>query len=396
MSSRCASQTISRTVLLRSALGILLASQMLVSQVAAAQSTPVPEVEAAKPNATLSGFDQVRNVRELGDGRLLLVDGARLVVADLATKKSEERSLLLDGPEVRALVGLWRWVDDSLVTLDPVAGRMLVLDKTGAMARVVPIRGSVRSNVRAVVSPELAFGTLIQQRPPMAPNSATPPPRMPVPVVRLRLASASFDTAVQIMPAPAPRAPLMNPGGAYTVYASPVGILPVDAWAPLSDGTIMVLRAASYRVDLVGTDGTRASVGPVPYNAVPVTDDDRKRIMDDMRRSTELALRNNPRRTSISTINIEEPKTWPATHPPFRSDATPVVDPIDRVWLSVRCEKSARDTCFDVIDRDGQRLSRVRFPGRTAIVGFGAVSIYTVDLQKPDKPVIQRHALPSL
>lgn len=385
----------------------------------AGQPTPVTETPLAKPNASIEGLEAIRGLRELGTGQLLVVNGAQLEVVDLATRKRTERELKTTGPVPRVLQGLWRWVDDSLVTIDPLSGRFFIVDGSGNVAREQRVRlpsGPMRgqggpggpggpqggpqgggiTGIRALVSPELALGTGQPPRSPLTGAAAATqaPPRVPIPIVRIRLASASFDTAAQLMPAQAPKPPVMGSGGNYKVYANTAALQPVDTWAPLSDGTVMILRAATYRVDLIGVDGTRVSLGPVPFTSVPVTDDDRKRVMDDNKRNVEEALRNNPRRTSISTIAVEEPSTWPNTHPPFRGDLAPVVDPIDRVWVVTRCEKEAKARCYDVIDRDGQRQGRVRLPDRTIVVGFGAVSLYTLDVQKPDKPVLQRHPLP--
>jgi len=397
---------------------ILLSALAVTGSSAFAQSTgqptPVAETPLAKPNASIEGIDALRGLRELGNGKLLVVNGAQLEVLDLATRKREEREVTQSDPKPRVLQGLWRWVDDSLVTIDPLSGRFFIVDGSGNVAREQRVRlpsGPMRgpgpggpggaqgggiTGIRALVSPELALGTGQPPRSPLSGAAAATqaPPRFPIPIVRIRLASASFDTAAQLMPAQAPKPPVMGSGGNYKVYANTAALQPVDTWAPLSDGTVMILRAATYRVDLIGVDGTRVSLGPVPFTPVPVTDDDRKRVMDDNKRSVEEALRNNPRRTSISTIAVEEPSSWPTTHPPFRGDLAPVVDPIDRVWVVTRCEKDVKARCYDVIDRDGQRQGRVRVPDRTMVVGFGAVSLYTLDVQKPDKPVLQRHPLP--
>jgi len=383
------------------------------------QPTPVSETPVARPNASIEGLEALRGLRELGNGKLLVVNGAQLELVDLGTRKRDERELTREGPKPRVLQGLWRWVDDSLATLDPLSGRLFIIDGTGTVAREQRVRlpaGPMRgpggggpgggpgggsqgggiTGIRALISPELALGTGQPPRSPLTGAAAATqaPPRVPMPIVRIRLATANFDTAAQLMPAQAPKPPVMGSGGNYKVYANTAALQPVDTWAPLSDGTVMILRAATYRVDLIGVDGTRVSLGPVSFTPLPITDDDRKRVMDDNKRSVEEALRNNPRRTSISTIAVEEPSSWPTTHPPFRGDLAPVVDPIDRMWVVTRCEKDARARCYDVIDRDGQRQGRVRLPDRTLVVGFGAVSLYTLDVQKPDKPVLQRHPLP--
>jgi hypothetical protein len=198
---------------------------------------------------------------------------------------------------------------------------------------------------------------------------------------------------VQLMPAQAPRPPATNTMGTFTVYVGTAPLQSVDVWAAYRDGTVAVVRAATYRVEFFAPDGTRSSAEPVPFTPIPVSNADRKRVMDDYKRVGDAALAALPTRTSILAVTYEEPRAWPETHPPFRSDVAPLVDPQDRLWLATRCAKDESALCYDVIDRRGALVERYRLPTKTRVVGFGRDVVYTAFASKSDKDVLQRHPL---
>ena len=157
--------------------------------------------------------------------------------------------------------------------------------------------------------------------------------------------------------------------------------------------TIAVVRAASYRVEWFPLVGDHLFTDAVPYTPIPITKEDKKRVVEAYKKVGERQLANLPARTSILAVTYEEPSTWPATHPPFRGDVEALVDPQDRIWLATRCVKDEEATCYDVIGRDGARAERFKLPPKTRVVGFGPGVVYTVFEQKSDKDVLQRHPL---
>jgi hypothetical protein len=385
----------------------------------------IPEKELPKPAATLtSDIESVRGVHELKDGRVLIVEGRaqKLLLGDFATGKVTMR--METGPEdnqFRTLMGLWAWPGDSVASIDPVKARMMIFGPDGTMARTVKMgepmtqqfgapagrggdaaaapaggapgpRGPRMPQLRYLVGTQTAFGTGFPQR--GAPTPPTvPPPRAPFPIVRYNLQSLTYDTVTQLMPAQAPRQPLLNPTLAtYTAYIGTQPLQAVDTWTVLSDGTVAVVRGASYKIDLFAPDGTRSQVGPVPYTPIPVSKDDKKRLIDEYKGNVGQMLRTNPRAANGATVGFEEPTSWPDNNPPFRADIAPHVDRQDRIWLATRCAKDDQARCYDVIDRTGARVARYRLPPKTSIVAFGAGSVYTVS-QAKDKDALQRHVL---
>lgn len=199
------------------------------------------------------------------------------------------------------------------------------------------------------------------------------------------------DTIVQLMPAQAPRAPLQSSTvGTFTAFVATTPLQSVDVWAAYPDGMVAVVRAATYRIEWFGADGARTSTEPVTFVPIPVSAGDRKRVVDEFKRAADAALQSNPNRTAILAVNYDEPSSWPTTHPPFRSDLAPQVDPHDRLWLATRCLKDEQATCYDVIDRQGMRVARYKIAPRTVIVAFGKDVVYTFNESKGQ---LQRHPL---
>ena len=397
------------------------------------------ETDFPKPTAVLKeSFRAVRAVHALPDGRVLVMDGGaqKLLVADFASGKVDMRlNAGAEDGEFRTLGPLWGWPGDSVATLDAGKGRLMILGPDGALARAVPFggsrsapagapsgapsgppsgppmgmpsgmpgggmgaggRGSRIPTLRALIGTELAIGTGVPPRPtaPLSPASA--PPRQPYPIVRLSLRTLRYDTVAQLMPAQAPRAPATNTVGTFTVHVSSAPLQSVDVWAAYGDGTVAVVRAATYRIEWFALDGTTTSTDPVPFTPVAVTEGDRKRVVEAYRQVGDEMLKSLPTRTSILAVAYEDPPSWPTTHPPFRSDITPLVDRQERLWLATRCWRDEQALCYDVIDRHGQRVARYRLPPKSRLVAFGPDVAYTIDEQKSDKDVLQRHPLSRL
>jgi hypothetical protein len=210
-----------------------------------------------------------------------------------------------------------------------------------------------------------------------------------------------IDTVAQLMGPQSPRAPQTNNQvGTFTVFVATTPLQALDTWAAMSDGTVAVVRAASYRIEWYAPNGERTVTDSVPYTPLPVTGNDKKRVLDDYKRVLDdykrvgqALLAASPARTSILAVTYSEPQSWPATHPPFRGDIVPLVDADDRIWLATRCAADDGSLCYDVIDRTGERVERYRVPPKTRVAGFGKNAVYTAHEQKSDKELLQRHPL---
>ncbi|MCC6244188.1 MAG: hypothetical protein IT353_15200 [Gemmatimonadaceae bacterium] len=359
---------------------------------------PIPDVALPKPTATLKdGFKTAQSIHEFADGRLLLVDAEakKVVLADLAAGTVSER--MSEGPEdgeFRRFGALWRWSGDSAAAIDLGKGRFTIFSPDGMPARFG--RAPRLPIVRELIGTESAVGAAMPPRvAPTGPAGVAPPPRVPFPVVRVSLRTLRLDTVAQLMPGQAPRAPMTNNAvGTWTAYIGTTPLQPIDAWTALSDGTVAVVRAATYRVEWFPLVGEHEFSEPVPYMPIAVTAADREIVADSFKTAARVALRTSPLRTAILAATFKDPPTWPTTHPPFRGDVPPLVDRLDRIWLTTRCTNDERARCYDVLSRKGERVARYRLPANMRVIGFGAGTVYTAVAQKDDKDIVQRHSLP--
>lgn len=399
----------------------------------AAHAQAIPELVLAPPAATLKdGLKSVSALRELADGRVLIVDslGERLVVADLASGKVETRMKTgSEDDEFRLLGNLWAWPGDSVAAPDHGKARINIFAPDGTPVRVLRMggpgpgpsagpppnaamamggrggapgrgagmggmRGGRGLAVRYLFGTDRLVGTGAAARVEAAPNAASAPPRAPFPIVRLSLRTMRMDTVARLMGPQAPRPPMTNTqAGTWTVFVATTPLQSLDTWAAMSDGTVAVVRAASYRIEWYAPNGERSVTDSVPYTPIPVTSNDKKRVVDDYKRIGSALLAANPQRTAILAVTYAEPQQWPAVHPPFRGDIEPVVDPEDRIWLATRCAADDGSMCYDVVDRIGERVARYRVPPKTRVAGFGKGVVYTAVEQKSDKEVLHRHPL---
>lgn len=420
------------TTFFAGALGLALSVPVLLP----AQS--LTEVELGAPSAVVKdGIKSVHALRELADGRVLLVDSIaqKLLVADFATGKLETKMNGGSGAnEFRTLSNLWKWTGDSVAVADLGKGQLHILSPDGALVRSArlaaggggqgrpmpgagapsgappgappagrgaPAAGAPAAGARAFRGPvftSLIGGTwLFGSGPPARPavqTTALQPPRTLFPILRLSLQSMKIDTVAQLMSSQQPRTPQVNTSvGTFSVYVGTAPVQLLDSWTTLSDGTVAVIRAAPYRVDMYDMVGTRTQLDTIPAPAIPITNADKKRLVDEYKQVAAAALKSDPRRTSILAVAYEEPQNWPANHPPFRGDIAPVVDRQDRIWLATRCTNDEQAMCYDVIDRLGARVKRYKLPPKTTVMAFGEQVVYTVTEQKSDKSVIERHPL---
>lgn len=388
-----------RSVAFRALLGALVSSALTTTGGAQQHATqPIPDAALPAPNATLKeGFKTAESVHEFADGRVLLVDGEmkKVVLGDFVARTITER--MSEGPEdneFRRFGTLWRWSGDSAAAIDLGKGRFTIFAPDGTPARFA--RAPRLPIVRELIGTESAVAAAMPPRiAPSGPAGVAPPPRVPFPVVRVSLRTLRLDTVAQLMPGQAPRAPMTNNTvGTWTAYIGTTPLQPIDAWTAFSDGTVAVIRAATYRVEWFPLVGEHEFSEPVPYLPIAVTNLDREIVADSFKTAARVALRTSPLRTAILAATFKEPPVWPTTHPPFRGDVPPLVDRQDRIWLTTRCVGDERARCYDVLDRRGVRVARYRLPSTTRIIGFGAGTVYTAVAQKDDKDVVQRHLLP--
>lgn len=378
------------SVTFRTTIGTALAAALAVAPAASAQV-----VRLDRPDAVLDEpFSLVRGVRELSDGRLLIADWIenRVVVADLARGTVREALREGRGPqEVRLPSGLVRLRGDSTLVLDEGNNRLIVLAPDGRAVRTIAAEVPGRGGVRGVDAAGAYFHAV--------PSWSEGPNALPDDSVRI----VRWDPSSQAEP----RTVAVVQGTRYRKDRSPamqprmpmVGFASQDAWVVSPTGTIMIVRAMPYRVE-VHANGRPPIVGPT-YSASTrlVSAEDKRRFIAEFAfgspvsgRGADGGMGRGPSPDAAEILRMVGTAEWAERFPPFDA-ARVVAAPDGRIWVGgpVRPGEPAR---YDLFDGQGRRVIQLEFrPGRR-VAHVGSRGVYVVAEDADGVQTIARHPLP--
>ncbi len=272
----------------------------------AAAQQPLPPVRPLGPIEAVSTIPMkaVSAVRALSGGRVLVND----IVS--------HRVLLFDSTLVHATAvadstastgsaygnqpgGLIAFRGDSTLFIDPASLSMLVLNDSGAVARVMAVP---RPN-EAIYLIGGPFGmsgfdpagrlvyrgnTTLMNPPPNPAELKNFTPQFPdsAPIVRVTLATRAEDT-VAFFKIPPTKMNVVRTDNGFTATAT-INPLPiVDDWALLPNGTVAVVRGRDFHVDWYRPDGTMTSSAKIPFDWQRLTDDQKAAVIDSARQVME-------------------------------------------------------------------------------------------------------------
>jgi len=314
----------------------------------AAAQAPVPE--RIEPVAELrEPFSEVRGIRELADGRVIVADFREkaVYVADFGKQTRTRVGRNGSGPEeYNAPVGLYPAPADSSWLLDIWNGRISVLDPTGRVARSEPIFGRNHSLPTAADT----FGNLYWD------DSARSRDRARI--LRWTRDEPPDTLAFLELPEQGP----LRPFKAW------------DGWAVGRDGLLAVVHNRdSVLVEIVQRDGTVTRGPPTAYEPVRVNRADRDAYAagnDNGGRVMGAAVIGTPGR-------LQKPRiAFPERFPPVRaSEMWVAADGL--TWIQ-RHQHLEDDRVYDVFDGSGTRIAAYRLPPATAVVGFGLRGMYAL------------------
>lgn len=356
---------------------------------------PAQVVKLDKPDATLAEpFSFVRGVRELSNGRVLIADWIenRVVMADFAT--GTLRQLLREGAgpaEVRLPTALVRLRADSTAVVDEGNNRLVVLAPDGRAVRTILAEVPGRGGVRGVDASGAFFHAI--------PAWSEGPNALPddsVRIVRWDPASSAEPRQVIVVqgtryrkdhsPAMQPRMPL-------------VGFASQDAWVVSPAGTIAIVRATPYHVELL-TPGRAPVIGPpYPVGTRTVTLEDRKRFIRDFAAGSPVSGR-GPNGGMGRGENIDEAEVtrmvgtaeWADRFPPF--DASAVLAGGDgRIWVGAPSMPGVAPR-YDVFDSTGRRVLQVELRPARRIAHVGTRGVYVVAADDDGVQTVERYRLP--
>jgi hypothetical protein len=307
-------------------------------------------------------FAQLSNVIELESGRVMFADtrsklffSADLASGDLDTLGRRVEAITPDSPAGEYKFPGWvaQLAGDTVALVDFAAQRTTLWSESGEALRVLGIQ-PVAGTTPVLVYDTVGHGYKVDYQSVLNGTPGVTEPPESVAVLRIKLATGAVDTVAQ----------LSGPEFADALFgeqkqrAAKV-FAPNDFFGVLPNGAAWVARGRENRVDWREPAGKWSRGKRRDYKAVPVTQDDKDRVLAQVREQG--AQYGMPQE-----LRIEYP--FAATKPPFDFA---LGRPNGEVWLQrPRAEEEAPLT-YDVFDRRGAWLREVTFPKGATLAGFG-------------------------
>ena len=326
------------------------------------------------------GFTKLVGVKELRDGRVILVDEMERSVLILDAELMEGRRLGREGAgpgEYIVPSRLFSLAGDSSAVYDAPNRRLLVLTPNGEPGGVLhffPGLGSLKeSDARGRLYSSTSRGTVLQRWDPpshVLDTVATLPP--PHDDVQRTLGGVSLSRPEDQNPFP-----------------------PEVEWAVAADGRIAIIQPDPYLVEILGAEGTRLAGPELPVERIEVSEAHKEQWRERMSRPTtgvRIPLGGRQRPSYETTVLPPiEPKRWPRYLPPFLRDAATFA-PDGHLWVQRTTTADAPPT-FDVFDKAGRRVQQVTLPLGRRLLGFGDGSVYAVMSDEVGLEYLERYRL---
>jgi hypothetical protein len=400
---------------------LIVAGLSLTAAAASAQSVPTRQLTKADAEFA-DPFTQISAIRELKNGRVLVVDPRDKVVqlVDMAAGSATKVGREGQGPGEYSLpMALVALPGDSSGIFDPLNQRYLLVDATGKAGGFLSTRAEDDDDQRDANRAGGGGGGRTMFR--MGGVSMTPPrgtdrsgniyvsgspfrmgPDGPAamdsaPLQRFNRAKKSYETIAHIK---LPKNNAQISGGAGRAEVRIGGANPFaarDEWAVAPDGRIAIVHADQYRVEWIAPNGQR-TLGPVTqYNKTKLSDKHKKWWADNQRRrGTAMMVTNNNGRMSATTApppsTPDERNDWPEYLPPFMNGAATVA-PNGDLWVLQTTGSEDVTPTYDVFDASGKLSARVQLPKKSRVVGFGNGTVYVTRSDEDDLQYLQRYRL---
>ena len=373
----------------------------------------VPTRTLSKPDAEFSEpFTQIAGVRELKDGRLIVVDprDKTVQVVDLkagtATKLGREGS----GPgEYGIPFRLMALPNDTTAISDMLNNRLLLINPNATVGGFVDLnvpppsggrgdgRGMVMIGGNMPTSAD-AKGRMYYQGPAFRMTESGPQAADSVPMIRWDRTSGKRDTLAWLrLPANANQISSRGGRGNQQVMVRMGGGPPfngADQMVVGADGRVAIAHHDPFSVDFVSETGQRVRGQPIKYDRLRITDGHKAEWRERQKSATGLMITNDNGRRSATmgpAGQTQDPEVWGGEYmPPFLGNAALSFSNDGYLWV-LRTMPAGQPPTFDVIDRAGNVAQRIVLPKRARLLGFGNGAIYVARLDEDDLQYIQKY-----
>jgi len=359
----------------------LLAAGAVAPLAGSAQLRVVEEVEYAE------AFDLLSSVRELPDGRVLVADPLKQMLAaidmdagtmDVWGGQGSGAQQYRQPDAVHALPG------DSTLLVDLGNSRLIVIAPDGKFARRTPLVLGSRTPVlpRRVDDQGRIYFSLRNMQ------SFSDSSR----IGRVDPGSDKVETLAKYKPREVRRV-----GGGGQISIEQVPMSPEDDWAVGEDGTVAVVRSDGYYVEVLHPDGAVSVGSRVDHQRVQPGDAEKQAWLDMPAAGPTVMMTMGggqpsmqfSRRAPGSSRSIDDLE-WPEQMPSFRAGSTRI-DPEGRIWVG-RHTRAGEPSLFDIFDGQGTLVDQVTLDPNSSIVGFGSNgALYTTRTDDTGAQWLKRH-----
>ena len=354
-----------------------------------------------KPDATFpEPFTFIASVRELRDGRVMVVDRRDRVVMlvdfrrGMATAVGREGT----GPGEYTQPGrLFSLPGDTTAIYDGPARRFVLVGpegKTGDAFRMDIATGASQrrggvprwSDTQGRVFTEGSVYAVGELR---AADSTA--------ITRFARGAAKGDTLAYVHLDKESIVVRETPDGGVNVSNGVRAFASRDDWVALPDGGVAVVRVADYHVDWYSPSGVRSAGPAVRTPRLPVTEADKEQAKNERLAAMRGAMtRSRPGASAApapEAMRAVMELTFPDFKPPFEVGSA-LARPNGEVWVLRSRPASDPIPVYDVFTRAGL-IGRVEFPRSTRLIGFGNATLYTVRLDDDDLQHLEQWRLTS-
>lgn len=365
---------------------------MLSAAAACEGQAPTGPRSLGTPDAVVAeGFTDVAGLRELSDGRVLLVDPQERRIVLLGSDLSHERDVGRTGRgpgEFLRPYRLFALRGDTSAVIDRENARILLLDKGIPLTRHAELgtdpecAGEAPVTITAIEASDRS-GRLYF-------TSSTP---QTISILRWHPGSCrSAAEEAGVMPG---RGGQEMMGGRIILGGEvPPPLGPEPAWAVGPGGRVAVAHPEPYRVTFTDAAGRRREGPAIHHDPLPLTDSHKDHWRRDQSRPRLLSVRRRGEEASLTYMPLPgggEPSEWPATLPPFPAKGVHYA-PDGTLWVQ-RWVVAGGPTTFDLINEVGQVFDAVVLPPERRLVAFGEGSVYAVVRDEFDLEYVERYRL---
>lgn len=181
---------------------------------------------------------------------------------------------------------------------------------------------------------------------------------------------------------------IQREGGPASLARSGLPFPHVDAWVPLPDGRVAIIRQKPHSI-VFFERGTPPKAGPeIPYTAIPVTPAERAAYRERTSANRMVAAGGG-----LSRRMPVEDALFPPEMPAFIASSV-LSDPSGRIWVGRSFRSTDKTRRYDLFDAKGAPAGVATLPVYSRVVGFGDGVVYVARTDPADDLVyLERHRL---